>query len=159
MLWPSSAAYASPALNCDASTICTAVRLESGRSGIEASLHVAPSSRVTLISPLVVPTQITPRAAVDGERLSIVPPRGDPGFGVAVSGGGVTPFGYPRFGLIFFQCIPPSVLAIRYWKPAKSSCRFQGANTSGLSAFARSCEFGSVAGLTFEICSDGNETF
>ena len=57
-----------------------------------ASSHVLPSSFVTLMRPLFVPTQIVPLATVDAEIVSIAPAGGVPGTGVAVSGGGVTPF-------------------------------------------------------------------
>lgn len=65
-------------------------------------------------SPVFIPTQIVPRATVDAPIDMIVPPRGSPGFGDAESGGTVNPAGYPRFGLIFFQCAPPSEVAINY---------------------------------------------
>jgi hypothetical protein len=50
---------------------------------------------VTLISPLLVPAQITPRFTVDSASDWIAPPRGEPGAPRprTLSGGGVTPFG------------------------------------------------------------------
>src|ERR1019366_6611387 len=91
--------------------------------------------------PLFVPTQITPGATLEVDNDSIEPPGGGAGGApgaagatgaparpprpvAAVLGGGVTPFGYPRSGLIFFQCAPPSMVDIRYWNPSSSSRGF-----------------------------------
>src|SRR5207237_1110590 len=108
------------------------------------------------------PTQIVPAATVDGEIDSIAPGGGVPGppaprppAGVAPGGGGVTPFGYVRSGLSFFQCMPPSVVAIRYWNPASSSWWFDGDQTSGWLPTLRSEALVSTFGLTLIHCPLG----
>src|SRR5207249_5327618 len=50
-----------------------------GRSGTDTSSQVLPSSLVSLIRPLLVPTQITPRRTVDSASDWIAPPMGVPG--------------------------------------------------------------------------------
>src|SRR5258708_30719659 len=93
------------------------------------SVHVFPPSRVTLINPLLVPTQINPRPTVDSEMDSIAPPGG-----AALPGavGGVGPPGRPpRSGLNAVQCAPLSVLAHSHWNPASSMSLFHGANAIG----------------------------
>src|SRR5215469_3466296 len=111
----STTAYASAALKGDASTFSTNAREAYGKFGIDTSVHVWPESRVSLMRPFVVPTQIVPLATRDGAIVSSEPGRGAFGGGVAVSGRGVTPVGYVRSGLIRRQCAPPSVVAIRNW--------------------------------------------
>src|SRR5439155_36747 len=66
-----------------------------GTSGFDTSSHVLPSSLASLIRPLLVPTQITPRRTVDSASDWIAPPMGAPGAPRprTLSGGGVTSFG------------------------------------------------------------------
>src|SRR3954467_4171126 len=143
--------YASAAFVCEGSTEWTCP----GFAKPDTSLHVRPLSRVTFTSPVLMPAQISPRATVEAPMDMIVPGIGSPGFGVAESGGTGKPAGYARFGLIFVQCAPPSVVDIRYWKPASSRCGSKGSNRSGASLLARSRSDGSCAGLTFTHCSLG----
>src|ERR1700722_18005775 len=116
--------------------------------------------------PLLVPTQITPAATLDVENDSIDPPgAGAPApvaaaaaprpARAAVRAGGVTPFGYPRSGLSFFQCIPPSVVDIRYWNPSSSSCGFVAENAIGWLPTFRSARLVSIFGLTLIHCASG----
>src|ERR1041384_598411 len=149
------ATYASAASWWEASTVAMRARLGSGRAGTVTSSQVLPSSRVSLIKPLLVPTQIRPRVMVEGENDSMLPGGGAPGARAAASGGGVWPFGQVRAGLSLLQCAPPSSVAMRYWKPARSSFGFHGANMIGLDDVARSRRSGSTPGLTFTICSLG----
>src|ERR1044071_6847937 len=149
------ATYASAGLWCEASMVSMKARVGSGIPGMVTSSQVLPSSRVSLTRPLLVPTQIIPFATVEGENDSMIPGGGVPGARVAVSGGGVCPFGYPRSGLNLIQWAPPSVVAMRYWNPASSSRGFQGANLSGLDDVARRRRSGSTAGLTLMTCSLG----
>src|SRR5207253_3080460 len=103
------AAYAVAASKCDGSTPRTSARAAFGMPGTDASCHVLPASRVTLICPLFVPTHSVPWATVDAPIDSIAPPGG-----AAVPGavGAVGPSERtPRSGLIAFQCAPPSVVA------------------------------------------------
>src|SRR5512146_2282145 len=115
--------------------------------------------------PLLVPTQMVPGVTVDGEMDSIAPPGGAgrssaPALPAARPASvGVWLFGTPRSGLNFFQCTPPSVVAMRYWKPANSSCWFQGAHTSGPLNALRSLSCGFRAGLTLVHCSLGYMIF
>ena len=68
-------AYASPASSATARPTRISPRAVR-EAGIDTSLHVLPLSRVTLIRPLFVPTQIVPRATVDAPIDSIAPPGG-----------------------------------------------------------------------------------
>src|SRR6185437_10162563 len=138
------------------------VRARCVRLGIDTSAHVFPLSRVRRMRPLLVPTQIVPAATLDGAMVSMMPPVGGPprppragGCGAA----GSRPCGTPKSGLSFVQCAPPSVVAMRYWKPANSSRWFHGAHTSGCVDPMRSSSFGSCAGLTLIHCSLGYVTF
>src|SRR6185437_9320507 len=115
--------------------------------------------------PLLVPTQIVPVATVEGEMDSIAPPGGagrssEPALpAVRPASDGAWLFGTPRSGLSLFQCTPPSVVAMRYWKPARSSCEFHGAHTSGPLNALRSLSCGFSAGLTLIHCSLGYMIF
>src|SRR5690348_1706126 len=99
------ATYASPASLCDASMAEMSARDGLGSPAMLASSHVLPSSRVTLIRPLFVPTQIVPAATLDGEIDSIAPPTGCGALGPALvpASAGPVPFGTPRSGLSFLQ--------------------------------------------------------
>src|SRR5690349_6122456 len=154
------ATYAVAASVCDASMAEMSARDAFGSPAIETSLHVFPLSRVTWMRPLFVPTQIVPGATVDGEIDSIIPPRGVrlAAASLAASTGSLL-FGRPRSGLSFRQCTPPSVVAMRYWNPASSSCWFHGAKTIGLLLVARSSSDGSMLGLTLIHCSLGYAIF
>src|SRR5512146_341475 len=85
-----STAYASPASKCDASSENTSARSMRGTFGMLASLHVLPPSRVTLIKPLLVPTQINPGVTVESAIDSIAalpagaPPRPAGGGGASL---------------------------------------------------------------------------
>ena len=132
-------------------------KVESGRSGIDTSSQLFPPSRVSFTSPLLVPTHMSPSSTVEGEMDSIAPSRA-PGPARPASAplaGGFAPAGTPRSGLSLRQCAPPSVVAIRTWKPARSSCGFQGANTIGLVEVERRSASGSTCGLTLTVCSLG----
>src|SRR5512147_2844102 len=124
-----------------------------GSPGIETSVHVFPSSRVSLIIPFVVPTQIVPAATGDAEIDSIAPPGGR---GAVAPVGGVPAVaalgGTPRSGLSFRQCTPPSVVAMRYWNPVSSSRWFHGAHTRGCEMPGRRPRLGSDPGLTSIHC-------
>src|SRR4029453_5519665 len=79
----SAVTYASAAFVCDGST----ERICPGEEKLDTSLHVRPLSRVIFTSPVLIPTQIVPRATVDAPIDMIVPGIGSPGLGVAVSSG------------------------------------------------------------------------
>src|ERR1041384_6766889 len=110
-----------------------------GKSAIVTSCHVLPSSVVSLIRPRFVPTQITPGFTVDNAMDWIAEPTGVPGAPRPriESGGTTAPAGNPRPGDRLVQCAPPSVVAITNWKPANSSCWFQGANAKGCEMVVR----------------------
>src|SRR6185437_1395483 len=109
---------------------------------------------VSLMRPLLVPTQIVPAAALEmdsdsiafrfggARRASALAPAG------ACSGGGVSPFAYVRSGLNLFHVTPPSVVDATYWNPATSSCGLSGENMMGCDDVVRVSVFGSAAGLT-----------
>src|SRR5213594_3428128 len=124
-------------------------RPETGRSGIDTSSHVLPSSLVSLIRPLLVPTQITPRRTVDSASDWIAPPMGAPG----------APRPRARSGDSLVQCIPPSVVAITNWNPVISSCWFHGAKARGCEIVVRPYSAGSTLGLTLIHCSLGKVIF
>src|SRR6476469_5567324 len=104
----SSAAYAVPAFACDASIT---LMLVGGRFGGVTFDHVLPPSRVTWISPVLVPTQITP--AVTGDSASVVmdpPAAGDPAPPLpAAAAGTVKPGGAARSALIRRHVSPRSL--------------------------------------------------
>src|SRR4029453_13685983 len=87
-----------------------------GRPGIDTSVHVFPSSLVSLMSPLLVPTQIVPGATVEVEIDSITPRgrRGPPQFENPGGGGGmcvVSLGGTLRSPLKRRQWRPPAAVA------------------------------------------------
>src|SRR5690349_18700226 len=127
-------------------------RLGVGRSGIDTSVHVFPSSRVSLIRPFVVPTQIVPAATGDADIDSMAPPGGRGAPGAAEVG---TLGGTPRSGLSVRQWTPPSVVAITFWNPVSRRRWFHGAHTSGCEMPARNPRLGSAPGLTSIHCSLG----
>src|SRR4029079_1290153 len=103
----SSAAYAVPALACDASrTLMPA----GGRLGGVTFDHVLPLSRVTWISPVLVPAQMTPAVTGDGASVVIDPPAaGAPTPPPpAAAAGTVNPGGAARSGLIVRHVSPRS---------------------------------------------------
>ncbi len=55
--------------------------------------------------------------------------------------------GIPRSGLSFRQCIPASVVAIRYWNPARSSCGLVAVKIRGWSPLERRASELSMLGL------------
>ena len=70
------------------------------------SVHVFPSSRVTWMSPLFVPTQMIPLPTVDAASDSMAPRPPLVLAAVAES----SPLGMPSSPLIFLQWLPPSVV-------------------------------------------------
>ena len=81
----------------------TRARAVKGMPGIDASSQVLPSSRVTLMTPLLKPAQMIPRPTDDAASVSMAPAGKPPGCGAAVSGGGVIPFGQLMSGESFRQ--------------------------------------------------------
>src|SRR4030095_279714 len=125
-----SAAYAVPALACDASMT---LMLVGGRFGGVTFVHVLPLSRVTWIKPVLAPTHITP--AVTGERARVVidPPGAGaptPPAGAPASGGG-PPGGAARSRLIVRQVSPRSVDASTCCAAMYIVCGSPGENASG----------------------------
>src|SRR5689334_16240335 len=103
--------------------------------GTLASLHVLPPSRVTLIKPLFVPTQIKPGITVESDMdwIAELPP-GTPG---PPAGGAGASFRIVRSGLSWVQWPPPSVVDHTDWNPATSMCWFHGAKRIGWSLVVR----------------------
>src|SRR5678815_764176 len=87
--------------------------LAGGRFGGVTFDHVFPLSRVTWISPVLVPTQMTPAATADGARVVIDPPAaGAPTPPPpAAAAGTVNPGGAARSGLILRHVSPRSLEA------------------------------------------------
>src|SRR5512146_2321139 len=127
---------------------------------METSLQLRPLSRVTCTRPVVVPTQMVPGATVEGEIDSMEPLATGAGMGAAAAlpppAADTAATGtVVRSGPSWRQWMPPSVVAMRYWKPARSSRGFQGAQASGCDCEVRSLSEGSCAGLTLIHCSSG----
>ena len=95
MPWKSIATYAVAESKCDASMAKTSPRPATGRFGIDTSSQVLPSFRVSLIRPLFVPAQMTPRRTAESASDWIAPPITAPGAPRPrkLSGGGVTSLG------------------------------------------------------------------
>src|SRR5262249_33838268 len=120
---------------------------------IDASCHVLPPSRVTLIIPLFVPTHSMPAATGEPRIDSIAPPGGvNP---PAVDGVGGASARMHRSGLIAVQCAPLSVVVQTDWNAAMSICWFHGAKMIGWDDVVRRRRDGSTAGLTLIHCSVG----
>src|SRR5665213_171875 len=141
-------------------------RARFGRSGIEASSHVAPLSLVILISPLLVPTQMIPAETLDADMDSMALRFGGVARVVSFVSGrgfrarcGLSPLGYVRSGLIFFHVTPPFVEAATNWNAASNSCLFTGENMTGCELVVRPCSPGSADGLTLIHCSLGYVIF
>ena len=147
----STATYAVPALVCDASIDEIIARRGAGMPAMLTSFQVRPVSRVTWMSPLLVPAQITPGMTVEAASDSIAPRPPSVRAAVAES----MPAGMPRSGLIAVQVAPPLVVLATYCRPAKSCRLFQGAQSSGCDEVVRALVAGSAAGLTFIDCSLG----
>src|SRR5438093_6253034 len=111
-----SAMYAVPAFECDASMTLMAA---GGRLGGVTFVHVRPLSRVTWIRPVLVPTQMSPAATVDGASDWIDPPAAGaptpPPPAAAASGWITTPGGAARSGLMARQVCPRSFDASTCW--------------------------------------------
>src|SRR5437870_6874603 len=104
-----SAAKARPASACDASmTLIPA----GGRFGGVTFVHVLPASRVTWMNPVLVPTQITPAATVEGASDVIDPPCAGaptPPPPAVAAVDSVTPGGAARSALVIRHVCPRSV--------------------------------------------------
>src|SRR5437763_10676517 len=120
-------------------------RAGNGTLGTETSSQDLPAFRVTLISPLFVPTQMRPGDAVESDIDMIAPP---PVPGGEFGGGGGASARIAKSGLIAVQCAPESTDDHTDWNPAMSIFLFHGAKPIGWSLVVRSRRDGSAAGLT-----------
>src|SRR5262245_1035902 len=89
-----------------------------GRLGGVTLVHVRPASRVTWISPVLVPAQMTPAAAEATASVWIDPPAAGPLTvlpAASVPAGSATPRGAARSGLTACHVSPRSVEASTCW--------------------------------------------